>query len=49
MLTIVVPGIEMFDEKSQEFVTEGRRDFGVGAFSGLTVKMGVNIRKTFSR
>jgi hypothetical protein len=23
MLTIVVPGIEMFDEKSQEFITNG--------------------------
>jgi hypothetical protein len=23
MLTIVVPGIEMFDEKTQEFITKG--------------------------
>lgn len=43
MLTIIIPGTEMFDETKQEFVTEGDITFRVGAFSSFTVKMGVNI------
>ena len=47
MLTIIVPGVEIFDEASQEFVTLGDVSLGARAFSGLTVKMGVNLREAF--
>ena len=42
MLTIMVPGIELYDEVSEEFTNAEGFVLELGAFSSLPVKMGVN-------
>ena len=48
MLTLLVVGDEYYNEETQEFETRRRLRFRARAFSGLTVKMGVNSQQALS-